>query len=148
MKERITQLIERLKLSGHRITPQRVAVIKAICVDDGHPSVDAIYHMVRAEFPMTSLATVYKTIGIMKEMGEVLELEFSREANRYDGRRPFPHPHVICTDCGRIMDPDVDGIERVTRQIMEATGFDIDTHRLDFYGRCPRCRQRSSGPAE
>jgi Fur family peroxide stress response transcriptional regulator len=89
---------------------------------------------------MTSLATVYKTIGIMKEMGEVLELEFSQGANRYDGRRPFAHPHVVCTGCGRILDPDVSGIDQLTRQVMAATGFDIDTHRLEFYGRCPQCQ--------
>lgn len=97
---------------------------------------------------MTSLATVYKTIGIMKKMGEVLELEFSIGANRYDGKHPFPHPHVICTDCGRIMDPDVDGIENLTRQVMETTGFEIDTHRLDFYGCCPQCRQLSANRTE
>ncbi len=74
-----------------------------------------------------SLATVYKTITLLKQAGEVLELQFSDLGNRYDGRRPTPHPHVICTACGAIVDADdpllCDAAERVARE----TGYDILT---------------------
>ena len=141
--ERVVQLTEKLKKDSHRVTPQRVAILKAICTDEGHPSADEIYAAVKVDFPMTSLATVYKTIGVLKDIGEVMELEFSRDANRYDGKRPYPHPHVVCTECGRILDPEVDGIDDLTRRVVTATGFQIKTHRLDFYGLCQECQQAS-----
>ena len=136
---RIENLVKKLKTNGHRVTPQRVAILKAICTDRGHPSVEQVYDTVKKDFPMTSLATVYTTIGVMKELGEVLELQFSRGANRYDGRNPHSHPHVICTGCGRILDPKVAGIDDLAHKVADSTGFRIETHRLDFYGLCPQC---------
>ena len=48
---------------------------------------------------MTSLATAYKTVTLLKEIGEVLELGFGNDSNRHDGNKPYPHPHLICTKC-------------------------------------------------
>ena len=143
---RVNQLIVKLKARGHRLTPQRVAVIEALCTSDAHPSVDQIFASVRSRFPMTSLATVYKTISMAKEMGEVLELEFSQGGNRYDGKTPQPHPHVICNRCGKIQDPSGIEIEALTAKIIAETGFRIETHRLDFYGLCPQCQEIQPQP--
>lgn len=140
---RARQLTEKLKKGGHRVTPQRVAILKAICTDEGHPSADTIYDAVKVDFPMTSLATVYKTIGVLKDIGEVMELEFSQDANRYDGKRPYPHPHLVCTECGRILDPEVDGIDDLARRIVTTTGFRIEAHRLEFYGLCQECQKNA-----
>ena len=71
---RLDEMITRLKERGHRLTPQRMAVLKILAVSEGHPSVEQIYERVKVDFPMTSLATVYKTVALLKEMGEVLEL--------------------------------------------------------------------------
>ena len=54
---------------------------------------------VKKVFPTTSLATVYKTVALLKELNEVLELGFPEGSNRYDGNKPYPHPHLICTKC-------------------------------------------------
>jgi len=88
-----------------------------------------------------SLATVYKTISLLKREGEILELEFSDLGNRYDGRKPYPHPHVICTGCGKIIDPSHLDLDEITSRMMAETGFKIMTHRLDFYGLCPNCQE-------
>ena len=65
-----------------------------------------IHQEIRRFFPGTSLATVYNTIELLKEIGQVLEIEFSGAPNRYDGRRPGPHPHLVCLRCGKIDDVD------------------------------------------
>ncbi len=144
---RVDQLAVKMKAQGHRVTPQRIAVLNALCADAAHPSAEAIHNKVKADFPMTSLATVYKTIGVLKAMGEVMELEFSQNANRYDGQRPYPHPHLVCTGCDRIMDPEVAGIDDLTGRIAAATGFQINTHRLDFFGLCPQCQSAADSLA-
>jgi len=138
---RIDNLIEKLRAAGHRVTPQRLAILQALIASDTHPTVDQVYAKVQAAFPTTSLATVYKTVSIAKAMGEALELEFSQGSNRYDGKKPYPHPHVICTQCQKIIDYESVEIDAMVKQIKRATGFKIDNHRLDFYGTCATCQE-------
>ena len=138
---RIERLIEKLRTAGHRVTPQRLSILQALIASDTHPTVDQVYAKVKAAFPTTSLATVYKTVSIAKAMGEALELEFSQGSNRYDGKKPYPHPHVICTQCQKIIDYESVEIDAMVKQIKRATGFKIDNHRLDFYGTCATCQE-------
>ena len=74
-------------------------------------------------------------------MGEVLELGFSTDDNRYDGNRPYPHPHLICIRCRKITDPQVSLVDDLTQEVAEQTGYQVVSHRLDFYGLCPDCQQ-------
>ena len=139
---RLQQLTRKLRDRGHRLTPQRLAVLKILAVSEGHPTVQQIYDQIKADFPMTSLATVYKTVTLIKDMGEVLELSFSDGSNHYAGNKPFPHPHLICTKCKSITDPEVPGQATLFQQVEEATGYEILSHRLDFYGICPQCQDQ------
>lgn len=138
---RIEKMVTRLKEREFRITPQRLAVLKILASSNGHPSVDRIYEQVKGDFPTTSLATVYKTLTLLKELGEVLELGFPDGSNRYDGNNPRPHPHMICVKCKNIMDPDLISFEQLTEEATEKTGFKIVAHRLDFFGLCPKCQK-------
>ena len=140
VEERVTQMLSRLKSHGFRITPQRLAVLRILAASKGHPSVEQIYQEVQVEFPTTSLATVYKTISLLKELNEVLELGFPDGSNRYDGNKPFPHPHVICTRCRKITDPDLVDFNELSEEMSQKTGYRIFSHRLDFFGLCPDCQ--------
>ena len=137
---RLREMVDRLKGRSFRLTPQRLAVLRILAYSEDHPSVDRIYDRVREEFPMTSLATVYKTVTLLKELDEVMELGFSEGSNRYDGNNPYPHPHVICTRCKRIMDPNLSGLNELTGEVEQNTGFQILNQRLDFFGICPDCQ--------
>jgi len=135
---RLDGVLARLKNAGHRITPQRLAIVK-ILIDSGeHPSVEQIYRRVQKDFPTTSLATVYNTLERLKEMEEVLELPFSG-GSRYDGRDPRPHPHLRCTVCGAIEDLDID-LGPAVEEVAAERGYADVHHRLEFYGVCPRCQ--------
>lgn len=137
---RLDELLNRLRARNLRMTPQRLAILRALVMHPGHPSVEELHKSLLSEFPSMSLATVYKTITLLKKAGEVMELEFSSRDNRFDGRNPQPHPHLICTKCGRIMDPDVPGLDRIIKELNRDTGYAVTSHRLDFYGLCPDCR--------
>ena len=137
---RLQQMIEKLKESEFRITPQRYAVLNVLAKSPDHPSAESIHAELIDHYPTMSLATVYKTLNLLKREGEILELEFSDLGNRYDGKKPYPHPHVICTECGKIIDPSQLNLDEITSKMMEETGFKILTHRLDFYGICPDCQ--------
>ena len=137
---RLDELIERLRERNYRFTPQRLAILKILALSDGHPSAERIYDQITEEFPTTSLATVYKTIATLREMNEVLELGFADNSNRYDGNKPYPHTHLVCVMCRDIIDPEVEDLEILPRQIAQRAGFQLVGHRFDIYGICPRCQ--------
>ena len=85
IEQRLNQMLSKLKEHDFRLTPQRLAVLKVLAVSEGHPTVERIYETVRAEFPTTSIATIYKTVNLLKQLNEVLELGFPDGSNRYDG---------------------------------------------------------------
>jgi Fur family peroxide stress response transcriptional regulator len=139
---RLETMVQRLREHDHRITPQRLAILRVLAVSEGHPSVEQIYARVKTDFPTTSLATVYKNLSLLKSLGEVLELGFSDDSNRYDGNKPYPHPHLVCTRCKKIIDPDLSMLQDLTQELVEETGFRILNHRMDFFGICPECQNR------
>ncbi len=134
-------MIARLRDKGYKITPQRMAIVRVLSESIGHPSVERIYETIRTDFPTVSIATIYRNVLIIKDLGEVLELGFADGSNRYDGKKPYPHPHVICVKCKCIMDPDLGSLKDVTRELANETGFKILSHRLDFFGLCKRCQE-------
>ncbi len=137
---RLEELVARLRERDYRITPQRLAILRILAVSENHPSVEQVYEQIRREFPTTSLATVYKTIATLKEMGEVLELGFADCGSRYDGKRPSPHTHLICVKCRAIIDPEVENLETVPLRVAQQAGFRLISHRFDIYGLCPHCQ--------
>jgi Fur family peroxide stress response transcriptional regulator len=135
-------MAEALRAAGFRVTPQRREVLRILAKSAGHPDAGRIHRTALRSFPNVSLATVYKTLAALKAAGQVLELEFSGQPNRYDGLRPLPHPHVICTACGRIVDPVGAALGPLAAAVADETGFEIHGSRVDFFGTCPACRRR------
>jgi Fur family transcriptional regulator, peroxide stress response regulator len=140
-QQRLDDIVAKLRQREFRITPQRVAILKVLLNSDEHPSVERVYEQVRINFPTTSLATVYKTVHLLKEIGEILEVGFADGRNRYDGKRPYPHPHLICTRCKTIMDPGLSSLGHLTAEVEQASGFRIQSHQLKFFGICPACQK-------
>jgi len=140
-EDRFQQMLDKLKSLDFRITPQRLAVLRILSASEDHPTAEQIFEKVKTAFPTTSLATIYKTITLLKSLNEVLELGFPDGSNRYDGNKPFPHPHVVCTMCRKIMDPELISLDELKDEIGKKTGFRIDYHRLDFFGLCRECQE-------
>ena len=140
---RLAQMLSKIKGRDFRLTPQRLVILKILADSKEHPSVDEIYQKVRSKFPTTSIATVYKTIALLKELNEVLELGFPDGSNRYDGNRPYPHPHAICLKCRKILDPEIASLDEISEEMKQKTGYTISSHRLDFFGLCPECQRKT-----
>jgi Fur family peroxide stress response transcriptional regulator len=137
--DRVNEIVRRLRERGHRLTPQRYAVLRALVEGGEHPSAEQLFQRVSVAYPMMSPATVYKTLDTLKAAGEVLELEFRDGPNRYDASIPSAHPHVVCTRCGRIDDVMAVRVEPTFEDAAEQTDYQISGYRLDFYGLCPAC---------
>lgn len=137
---RYEELVDKLRKLNYRLTPQRMALLRLLATSEGHPSASQLYDQLHVQFPTTSPGTIYKTLNLLKDLNEVLELGFSDDDNRYDGNRPYPHPHLICVRCRKIIDPDVELADRLVREVAGHSGYQIVSHRLDFYGICPDCQ--------
>ena len=134
-----------LEAGGVILTPRRSRLLEVLVASDHHPTVGELHREVRRSFPKTSLATIYNTIELLKKAGQVLEIEFSGAANRYDGRRPKPHPHLVCIRCERIDDMDQIGHEESFDDISAATGYEIVSYRSEYFGICPDCSSDTEG---
>lgn len=134
----VNLVCERLHREGKKITPQRRLIYQALANKISHPSAEDIYEEVRAIIPDISLATVYKTLRELVDMGEVLEIKYQSDQSRFD---PLitPHHHLVCTRCSSIQNvfkqvaiPEPD--------IAEKGGFHIRQSQIIYWGLCPNCQ--------
>ncbi|MGQ9586215.1 MAG: Fur family transcriptional regulator [Anaerolineae bacterium] len=139
---RLDELIARLRERGYRLTPQRMAVLKAMVSSHEHLAIEQIYERVRADFPMTSLATIYKTVALLKDMGEVVELNLGDDCSRYEARDPTPHPHLVCVRCRQVVDLEPTLLDELSQKVAWRTGYRIMGYRLNFFGHCPECQKQ------
>ncbi len=151
MDTRYEKVVAKLKAHGYRLTPQRLATIRIMTESTEHPSAAQVFKRLKELFPTTSLATVYKTIAVLTELGEVMELRVGGEV-RYDVRCPRPHPHLICVGCRRVVDVEVDeellaSQQALARRMAEAAGYQMVSYHFNVYGLCPVCRQKQGDAA-
>ena len=137
---RFNQLIAALKERGFRLTPQRVELVRLIAVSKGHPSAGQLYTKIKHRFPTMSHATVYKTLSLLKEMNQVLEIDL-RDDSHYDGNRPDPHHHLICIKCNKIIDGELSLDQKSLRSLEQTSGYKILRPQITLYGLCPDCKE-------
>ena len=135
---RFNELITALKQNNFRLTPQRVELVRLIAVSDGHPSASQLYTKIKLRFPTMSHATVYKTLNMLKEINQVLEIDL-RDDSHYDGNRPEPHPHLICVNCNKIIDGELTIEKEALQKLEQTSGYKILRPQISFYGLCPEC---------
>jgi Fur family transcriptional regulator, peroxide stress response regulator len=138
-QDRFRELIAALKERDFRLTPQRVELVRLIAASEGHPSAAQLYMRVKHQFPTMSHATVYKTLALLKEMGQVMEIDL-RDDSHYDGNRPLPHPHLVCMKCNKISDGEVDFEPGAIQELEQTSGYMILRSQVMFYGLCPDCK--------
>jgi Fur family transcriptional regulator, peroxide stress response regulator len=136
------ELITALKQAGFRLTPQRVALARILVEEQTHLTVEQIYSQLRGQFPTTSLATVYKTIAVLKDLGLVHEIRVGDNHTRYDGSHHSSHSHLICTHCKVVIDAQSTDLDLLATQAAKRSGYRIEAVRLDFFGVCPDCQAK------
>ena len=131
----------------YRMTPQRQAVLEALRRADSHADAVWVYEEVRKVMPNISLATVYRTLTLLREAGLVAGTEAGDRAGRDDAKTEI-HCRASCVSCSRTVDVNINASADLEGQAASATGFVITGHRLDFYGLCPDCAQeREESPS-
>jgi Fe2+ or Zn2+ uptake regulation protein len=129
-----------LRQNGYRLTPQRRAVLKAIAGSHDRATPAEICARVRQEYPAIGLATVYRVINLLAELKLICRVSLGGDSQSYLMRRPMEHHHhVVCLQCGRAVDFTNCDLSQLEQRLFQETGFNIEGHLLEIYGRCPDC---------
>jgi len=134
--------IERLRASGKRVTPERELLVRII---DRNPHLDAteIYRIAREKRPRIGLATVYRTLSLLKEIGVVRTSELGEDHRHYEVLQE-DHLHLVCSDCGRVLDIPT---PKALRDLAASHGFCVERIRLELIGYCEACAKKRSTAA-
>jgi Fur family peroxide stress response transcriptional regulator len=133
-----TSAIKALRSKGYRATPQRIAICRFALNSRDHPSAQQVYNEVKKIHPTVSLATVYKTLGVLKDLNLIQELNFPQGQARFDSYMK-PHINLICLQCGSVADLDDDSVMEITRKVAAAAKFKPKGQRIDIFGICRKC---------
>lgn len=134
------QFAKRIRAQGHRLTPQRLAILTILSDSKGHLAPAEIYQRACTVLPGITEATVYRTLAFLVEQGLIFPAHTGGGQLAYEFAE-HNHHHLICRDCGGMLELDPDALKTLSRRFQETTGFQIDTVHLVFIGLCPDCQK-------
>ena len=128
-----------LSRQGYRLTPQRMMILSAIENSDNHISAEEIYAQVVARYPNVNISTVYRTLELLKRLGLVTETDLGEGRVRYHPREKGHHHHLVCQECGAIIDLDESLLAPLKSALLREYKFSADLRHLAILGRCVNC---------
>lgn len=140
---------------GYRLTVPRETILDVLSKTSEHLSAEDIYLKVHKSYPAIGLTTIYRTLGLLVQMGLVFKYDFGDGLARYElsiGTKGIRHHHhLVCTNCGKVIDY-TDFIEEEEKLLLQTEkelsrryNFTITNHLIQFYGLCDRCRYKKKG---
>lgn len=138
-------MTEFLAEQGLKSTKQRDVILKAFVEAGRHLSVDDLHARVKKSNPHIGYATVYRTMKLLAQAGIAEERRFEDGFTRYEYRGTGGHhDHLICTDCGRIIEFENERIEQLQQDVARKNRFIVTSHKLELYGLCSDCQGKKS----
>ncbi|MFF4920589.1 Fur family transcriptional regulator [Kitasatospora sp. NPDC001261] len=135
----MSDLLERLRGRGWRLTSQRRVVAEVLDGEHVHLTADEVHARAAERLPEISRATVYNTLGELVTLGEVVEVATDGRAKRYDPNAHHPHQHLVCTGCGAIRDVHPQGDPLADLPAEQRFGFVVAQAEVTYRGLCPDC---------
>ena len=134
-------IISKLSEQGYRLTPQRVMILSAIEDSNDHISAEEIYAQIVAKYPQVNISTVYRTLELLKRLGLVTETDLGGGRVRYHSAEKGHHHHLVCQECGAIIDLDESVLSSLKDTLLREYKFSADLRHLAILGRCANCRK-------
>lgn len=131
-----------LNVTGLRATNQRALIMEILRQGDGHLDADEVYHRAREKQPRISLSTVYRTLLALKKVGLVEEVHIDETRHYYEIKPTTEHHHLVCLECGRVVEFQYPLTRLVKRKVIEAKDFEITGSEVRMTGYCPTCRRK------
>lgn len=126
-----------LKKEKNRITPERFEVMDAALDYDGHFGADDLYILMKNSNSSVSRATVYKTLELLVQCDLLSKRHFGENLTRYESSfKKQTHDHLICMDCGRIVEFTDKKIKEMPEKISKDLGFEFESYSFNIFARC------------
>lgn len=136
---------EHLRQQGLKSTAQRDDIARVFFSTNRHISVEELYNEVKRVNPHIGYATVYRTMKLLTECGLAVERHFRDGEARYESlAEGHHHDHLICEDCGKIVEFTEEHIEALQAAVARRLGFEFTGHKMELYGRCRDCQKRGA----
>ena len=135
----------RLRASGKRITTQRKRVLAVLSSAHSHLDAVEIHERARQMDPRLSLATVYRTLAVLKQSGLVRELHLDDERHRYELDSKDRHSHLVCVTCGRVIEVDSASFAEAAQAAGQTHGFAVASTQVELTGLCSDCQKPEQG---
>ena len=133
-------IINKLTEQGYRLTPQRMMILSTIENSSDHISAEEIYAQVVAKYPHLNISTVYRTLELLKRLGLVTETNLGGGRVRYHSAEKGHHHHLVCQECGAIIDLDESILFPLRDTLLHEYKFIADLRHLAIFGRCINCK--------
>ncbi len=136
-----TPLAEKLRERGLRLTPQRQLILEAVH-ELGHATPEQIHHAVRERAAGVNITTVYRTLELLEELGLVTHTHLSHGSPTYHAAGEHQHVHLVCRNCGSIIEVDPAVLQPVTDRLRQQRGFRVDVGHVALFGVCADCEEQ------
>ncbi len=135
---------ELLRQGGHKVTPQRLLILRALRHANGHVTAARIAEEVREQYPFVDVSTVYRTLDVLKRMRLVTGTDMGAGDAVFEWAAPRPHHHLICASCGDVAELGHSYLECLAERIRTDFEFAPDLHHFAIFGLCKDCRAAES----
>jgi Fe2+ or Zn2+ uptake regulation protein len=129
-----------LRARGHRLTPQRILILRAVKASSGHITAEQIHAEVAPRLPSLNVATIYRTLQWLNEAGLVSVTDLGAGSLVYEYHAANPHHHLICERCRQVVEIDHTALESLKADLNARYGFAAHFEHLAIFGRCGACR--------
>ena len=140
--EIIDELKKIVKQKGLKYTEQREIVLNILLRAQEHLTAEEVYNHVKKEYPNSNIgiATVYRALSFLEEVDLIASITFGTDGQKYESNTKSHHDHLICTNCGKIIEFMDDEIEKRQEKIAKKNNFKISSHSMQLYGTCENCQ--------
>lgn len=143
----LADIREKLSAKQYKLTSQRQIVLQTFLDHHNeHLSAEEVHNMLREQAAEIGLATVYRTLELLSDLGILQKMDFGDGRNRYEineNQTPHHHHHLICLKCGKVKEFGDDTLDALETTIAHKSDFLIVDHHLKFYGYCRECQDKS-----
>lgn len=148
MTNKIEDMVIILKEKGYKLTPQRRFILDVVLQHGHHHlNIDEIYTEVKKDYPEIGIATIYRTVQLLEDVGILSKQYFDDGCYRYElaeDTKGHNHHHLICNSCGTVIEIKDNYFETLEKYIEKEKKFKITNHNVTFYGLCQNCRKDGS----
>lgn len=131
---------ELLRRAGHKMTPQRLMIVRVLRHAEGHLSAAQIAEQVHEVYPFVDVSTVYRTLDVLKRLRLATSTDMGSGDVLFEWAPDQPHHHLICSQCGHVQELDHNYLEGIELRIRDEFGFAPDMHHFAIFGLCSECQ--------